>query len=141
MAELEKGELLAFTAKIVSAYVENEAVAPSELPGLIVSVHQELATVGAEPESLALVPAVPIKRSVARGYITCLEDGVRQKMLKRHLRIAHGLSPEEYREKWQLPSDYPIVAPDYAAKRSALAKKIGLGKQARGRRGKRGKMA
>ena len=141
MAKLEKGELLAFTAKIVSAYAENEAVAPSELPGLIASVHQELAAIGAEPEAFEMVPAVPIKKSIARSYIICLEDGVRQKMLKRHLRSAHGMSPEEYREKWQLPSDYPIVAPDYAAKRSALAKKIGLGKQTRGKKGKRGKKA
>ena len=141
MAMLEKEELLTLTAEIAAAYLSNNTVPPSELPDLLANVHQALATVGAEQEDPNLVPAVPVRKSVSGSHIICLEDGVKQKMIKRHLRSAHDMSPEEYREKWQLPSDYPMVAPDYAALRSRMAKKIGLGKQARGKRGNRGRTA
>ncbi|GLK78180.1 transcriptional regulator [Methylopila jiangsuensis] len=123
-------------ADIVSAYVSNNSVAAADLPTLIGEVHQALSRVsnGApEPEPEALRPAVPVKKSVTPDYIVCLEDGKKFKSLKRHLRTQYDMSPEEYREKWGLPTDYPMVAPNYAAARSELAKKMGLGQQ----RGKR----
>ncbi|UES60067.1 MucR family transcriptional regulator (plasmid) [Roseibium aggregatum] len=120
------------TADIVAAYVSNNPVASSDLPGLIASVHSALsATVQAsqEPVVQELVPAVPVKKSVSDDYIICLEDGKKFKSLKRHLRSHYGLTPEEYRAKWDLAPDYPMVAPNYAAARSELAKKMGLGLQ------------
>ena len=121
--------ILGLTAQIVSAHVANNTVQPDALPGLIQSVFKTLAAAGKEsPEPVKLEPAVPIKRSVFADHIVCLEDGKKLKMLKRHLRTAYGLSPEEYRAKWGLPADYPMVAPNYAAQRSAFAKKIGLGR-------------
>jgi len=128
--ELAKSELVGLTAEIVSAYVSNNNVNPSELPALIHDIHQALtrATSNMAPvERDELKPAIPIKRSVTPDYIICLEDGKKFKSLKRHLRTHYNLSPEEYREKWGLPPDYPMVAPNYAAARSALAKKMGLG--------------
>jgi predicted transcriptional regulator len=117
-------------SKIVSAYVANNNVPPSELPDLIRTVHEALMNPGeAAPERPE--PAVPIKKSIRPDYIVCLEDGKKLKMLKRHLRTSFGLSPDEYRTKWALPSDYPMVAPKYAKTRSELAKKIGLGRKAR----------
>jgi MucR family transcriptional regulator, transcriptional regulator of exopolysaccharide biosynthesis len=124
-------------ADIVSAYVSNNSVAVSDLPSLINEVHAALGRVTAgavEPAAEAPKPAVPVKKSVNSDYIVCLEDGKKFKSLKRHLRTQYNMSPEEYREKWGLPSDYPMVAPNYAAARSELAKKMGLGQQ----RGKRG---
>ncbi|MBF0562817.1 MAG: MucR family transcriptional regulator [Alphaproteobacteria bacterium] len=127
-----QGDLLALTAEIVSAHVANNAMPVSELAHLIREVYIALsnagtaATVEDRPQS-----AVPIKKSVTADYIVCLEDGKKLKMLKRHLRTAYDMSPEEYRERWQLPSDYPMVAPSYARHRSSLAKKIGLGTKAR----------
>jgi len=131
------GSFIELTANIVSAYVSKNAVPASELPGLISQVHSALQVTAsgngapAEPAK----PAVPIKKSVASDYIVCLEDGKKFKSLKRHLRSQYNMSPEQYREKWGLPPDYPMVAPAYAAARSRLAKQMGLG-QARRRRGK-----
>ena len=125
-------ELIDLTADIVSAYVTNHSVATEELPILIADVHQALARTHAglnEPEPEPLKPAVNPKRSVFADYIICLEDGKKFKSLKRHLRTHYDLSPEEYRERWGLPPDYPMVAPNYAAARSALAKKMGLGQK------------
>jgi predicted transcriptional regulator len=126
-------------ADIVSAYVSNNSVPAGELPQLISEVYNALLRVGsgvavapAEPPK----PAVSIKRSVNNDYIVCLEDGKKFKSLKRHLRTQYGLSPEEYREKWGLPADYPMVAPNYAQARSNLAKQMGLGQQRRRRASK-----
>jgi predicted transcriptional regulator len=121
---------LSQVTEIVSAFVSNNSVSNKQIPDLITSVHQTLMKVtGQAPEILK--PAVPKKRSVTPDYIVCLEDGKKLKMLKRHLRTSYNLSPEEYRKKWGLLDDYPMVAPKYAAKRSELAKKIGLGKSRR----------
>lgn len=125
--------LLESTVEIVAAFVERNPVAPEALPGLISSVHAALKGLGqTEPvvEARELVPAVPVKKSVQQDFIVCLEDGKKFKSLKRHLRTAYGMSPDEYRAKWGLPADYPMVAPSYAASRSELAKKIGLGRKA-----------
>jgi len=135
MAEnAQAAELLGLTAEIVSAHVSNNPVPVSELPGLIVEVHKTLASLGtiappAEAEKKA--PAVTVKKSITPDYLVCLEDGKKLKMLKRHLQTSYNLSPEQYREKWGLPPDYPMVAPNYARHRSSLAKKIGLGTQSR----------
>jgi len=121
---------LSQVTEIVSAFVSNNSVSNKQIPDLITSVHQTLMKVtGQAPEILK--PAVPKKRSVTPDYIVCLEDGKKLKMLKRHLRTSYNLSPEEYRKKWGLPVDYPMVAPNYAIQRSELAKKIGLGKSRR----------
>jgi predicted transcriptional regulator len=139
MPEAEKisaEELLRMTSEVTAAYVSNNPLAAAQLPEIIRTIHSSLAGLqsgggGAEPQA----PAVPIKKSVHDEYIVCLEDGKKLKMLKRHLRTAYGLTPEEYRQKWGLPADYPMVAPNYAAQRSAFAKKIGLGRSG-GRRKK-----
>jgi predicted transcriptional regulator len=122
-------------ASIVSAYVSNNTVAASEIPNLISEVYAALTRVARGPDARRepQKPAVPPKHSVTPEHIVCLEDGKKFKSLRRHLRSQYGLSPEQYREKWGLPADYPMVAPNYAATRSALAKKMGLGQQ-RGRR-------
>jgi predicted transcriptional regulator len=136
----DQGVSLSQATEIVSAYVSNNSVPTNQLSELITSVHQALLNVDEKlPETLK--PAVPKKRSVTPDYIVCLEDGKKLKMLKRHLRTSYNLSPEEYRKKWGLPDDYPMVAPKYAAQRSELAKKIGLGKGAAGRRRGRKKAA
>ena len=127
-------DLIDLAAEIVSAYVSNNSVPASDLPTLIAEVHRALSSTHSgvsEPEPEPLKPAVNPKRSVFPDYIVCLEDGKKFKSLKRHLRTHYDLSPEEYREKWSLPADYPMVAPNYAAARSALAKKMGLGQQRR----------
>ena len=127
-------DVLGLTAQIVSAHVSNNSVAPDALPGLIQEVYRTLAGVGKEivlPDKPQ--PAVPVKKSVYPDHIVCLEDGKKLKMLKRHLKTSYGLTPEQYREKWQLPPDYPMVAPNYAKHRSSLAKKIGLGTKPRAR--------
>lgn len=123
-------------ADIVSAYVSNNSVASSDLPALIGDIHGALVRVGsgtAEVQSEALKPAVPIKKSITPDYIICLDDGKKFKSLKRHLRTQYDMTPEEYRERWSLPPDYPMVAPNYAHARSQLAKKMGLGQQRRKR--------
>jgi len=125
-----KDGLVKLTADIVSAYVSNNTVVAGDLPGLIHEVHQALGRVTTNaplPDREELKPAIPVKKSVTPDYIVCLEDGKKFKSLKRHLRTHYNLSPEEYREKWGLPHDYPMVAPSYAAARSQLAKKMGLG--------------
>jgi predicted transcriptional regulator len=130
MAELEYEQKLKLTGSIVSAYVGKHSLPASELPGLIQNVFsslEKLAVAEAQPEPL--VPAVPINKSVTPDYIISLEDGRRFKSLKRHLAAQYGLTPEQYRARWNLPSDYPMVAPNYAAKRSALAKSMGLGRE------------
>ncbi|MGH6815997.1 MAG: MucR family transcriptional regulator [Hyphomicrobiaceae bacterium] len=126
---MENG-LVKLTAQIVSAYVHSNSVVPGDLPSLIGDVHAALTRASARtplPQKELPKPVVPVKKSVTAEYIVCLEDGKKFKSLKRHLRTHYGLSPEEYREKWGLPHDYPMVAPNYAAARSALAKKMGLG--------------
>ena len=125
-------------AEIVSAYVSNNSVPAGELPGLINEVYAALLRVGAGGVAAAAPieppkPAVAVKKSVTNDHIVCLEDGKKFKSLKRHLRTQYGLSPEEYREKWGLPADYPMVAPNYAKARSNLAKQMGLGQQRRRR--------
>jgi len=123
-------------ADIVSAYVSNNSVAASDLPGLINEVHGALQRITSgvqEVPAEAPKPAVPVKKSVTADYIICLEDGKKFKSLKRHLRTQYNISPEEYREKWALPADYPMVAPNYAQARSNLAKQMGLGQQRRRR--------
>ena len=123
-----KEDLLTWTTKIVASHLRNNSVALSELPDAIKQVYQSLETVtGNQPEQQDNQPAVAIRRSVTPEHIVCLEDGKKLKMLKRHLRTAYNMTPEEYRLKWGLPADYPMVAPNYARQRSALAKKIGLG--------------
>jgi predicted transcriptional regulator len=126
------GDKVSLSADIVSAYVSRNSVTPSGLPALIESIHLALTNLGAVeavPEAEALVPAVPIRRSITPGFLICLDDGKKFKSLKRHL-ASHGMTPDQYRAKWNLPKDYPMTAPDYAAKRSALAKSIGLGQPA-----------
>lgn len=126
----KNNELITLTSDVVAAYVGNNAVTTSDLPNLIGSVYGMLSSLGTPAESEGeQKPAVPIKRSVTNASIVCLECGKGQKMLKRHLASAHGLTPEEYRAKWRLPYDYPMVAPDYAEKRRSLAKQIGLGRK------------
>ena len=120
------------TASIVSAYVSNNSVPLAELPALIGQVHAALTRVsGGHGEAVTegLKPAIPIKKSVTSDYIVCLEDGKKFKSLRRHLRSRYNLTPEQYREKWGLDTDYPMVAPNYAAARSRLAKQMGLGQQ------------
>jgi predicted transcriptional regulator len=127
-------DLLALTTEIVAAHVSNNTVAVGDLPALINQVYQSLANIGKTAPAPAErpQPAVNVKRSVHPDYIICLEDGKKLKMLKRHLKTAYNMTPEEYRERWSLPPDYPMVAPNYARQRSRLAKEIGLG--TRGRR-------
>ena len=122
--------LLGMVAEIVSAYVANNTVQAADLPRLIESVHTALTDVdqpGVQTDRSGLKPAVPVKKSVTDDHIICLEDGKKFKSLKRHLRTRYDMSPDEYRDKWGLPRDYPMVAPNYAKQRSQLARKMGLG--------------
>ena len=136
MEDVENSRLIDMTAEIVSAYVSNNSVTAGELSTIIQQVHSALsgAASGRGIEAVATNPAVPIKKSIAPDYIVCLEDGKRFKSLKRHLRTRYNLTPDEYRAKWGLPRDYPMVAPRYAEARSQLAKKMGLGQKRTGRR-------
>jgi predicted transcriptional regulator len=130
MDDGENSPLVVLTAQIVSAYVSNNTVAATDLPSLINETHVALSRASnklSEAPREELKPAVPIKKSRTEEHISCLECGKQFKSVKRHLRTHHNLSPEEYREKWQLPHDYPMVAANYAAARSELAKKMGLG--------------
>jgi predicted transcriptional regulator len=127
-------DLLTLTTEIVAAHVSNNTVAVTDLPLLINQVYQSLQNIGGgapAPAGERPQPAVAVKKSVHPDYIICLEDGKKLKMLKRHLKTAYNMSPEEYRERWQLPADYPMVAPNYAKQRSRLAKEIGLGTRSR----------
>lgn len=128
---MENEALLDHVADIVSAHVSNNSVAPADLPGLIQAVYASLAALGqaAEPAVEERKPAVSIRASVKPDAVTCLECGEKMKMLKRHLGTEHAMTPTEYRTRWSLPADYPIVAPDYAAKRKELAVRIGLGRK------------
>jgi predicted transcriptional regulator len=128
---------IGLTANIVSAYVSNNTVAQADIPALINQVHAALQRVSSgqgEASSEAHKPAVAIKKSITPDHLVCLEDGKKFKSLKRHLRSQYNMTPEQYREKWGLPADYPMVAPNYAAARSQLAKQMGLGQQRRRRR-------
>ena len=126
--QVGNSDVLGLTAQIVSAHVSNNSVAPDALPGLIQEVYRSLAGVGKDPvQPDKPQPAVPVKKSVFPDHIVCLEDGKKQKMLKRHLMTNHNMTPAEYRERWGLPADYPMVAPNYAEQRRTLAKSIGLG--------------
>ena len=126
----QNSDVLGLTAQIVSAHVSNNAVTPDTLPSLILDVYRTLTGVGREPAAAdKLQPAVPVKKSVFPDHIICLEDGKKLKMLKRHLKTAFNMTPEQYRERWNLPAEYPMVAPNYAATRSALALKMGLGQK------------
>jgi predicted transcriptional regulator len=132
LVDTEKPDISALTSDIVSAYVANNTLVAEQVPDLINSVYAALNKVavhGAEPVKEELKPAVPIKKSVTNDHIICLEDGKKFKSLKRHLRTHYDMSPEEYRERWGLARDYPMVAPGYAAARSELAKTMGLGQR------------
>jgi len=128
-------KFIELTANIVSAYVSNNTVPATDIPGLISQVHSALArvSVGGDVTPETLKPAVSVKKSITPEYIVCLEDGKKFKSLKRHLRSQYNMTPEQYRDKWSLPADYPMVAPNYAAARSQLAKQMGLGQQRRRR--------
>jgi len=134
MATLDEGGTVQLTAEIVAAFVTNNQITSEQLSGLIADVHKALIrapTLAATPEQKPLVPAVPIKKSMTADYIVCLEDGQKFKSLKRHLGRQYNLTPDEYRKKWGLPRDYPMVAPNYAKARSELAKTMGLGRKGR----------
>ena len=135
-------ELLRMTTEVAAAYVGNNNLPSSQLPDVIKTIHQSLAALNGGQVAAAAeppTPAVAIKKSITPDYIVCLEDGKKLKMLKRHLRSTYNMTPDEYRHRWGLPADYPMVAPNYAAQRSAFAKKIGLGRNGggKGRRGRR----
>jgi len=130
------GSFIELTAEIVSAYVSNNTVPAGDIPALINQVHAALSRVSGNPAELPsepLKPAVSLKKSITPEYIVCLEDGKKFKSLKRHLRTQYNMTPEQYRDKWGLSADYPMVAPNYAAARSQLAKQMGLGQQRRRR--------
>ena len=140
--DMARQDLVTLTARVAAAYLGANPISKAEIPGVINTVHQALSAlnggempIGRTSAMMADVlprkAAVPVKRSIHPDYIVCLEDGKKLKMLKRHLRTAYNLTPEEYRAKWNLPPDYPMVAPNYAAQRSAFAKKIGLGRTGR----------
>ncbi len=137
MSELAAKSFIDLTASIVSAYLSNNPTQASEIPNLISQVHAALLRVSSGRPDTPLEPAKPavsVKKSISPEYLVCLEDGKRFKSLKRHLRTQYNMTPEQYRDKWGLPADYPMVAPNYAVARSQLAKKMGLGQQARKRK-------
>ncbi len=127
----ERADLIELVADVVAAYVGANKIEKTELPGLVQSVHQAFANLAngttTAPEPAPLNPAVPVKKSITPEYLICLEDGKKFKSLKRHLRSRYNLTPDEYRARWGLPADYPMVAPNYAQARSRLAKQMGLG--------------
>ena len=138
-SDIPPQELLKMTAEVASAYVSNNSLPASQISEMIRAIHDSLSNLSAgrairndQPPD----PAVPVKKSVTPDYIVCLEDGKKLKMLKRHLRTTYNMTPDEYRARWGLPADYPMVAPNYAAQRSAFAKQIGLGRTA-GAKGRR----
>lgn len=130
--KLNEAKLAELTAQIVSAYVTNNSLPAAELPGIIRSVSASFQRDEGPAEVTEVAPAVPVKKSVTPEYIICLEDGRKMKTLKRHLKTAYNMSPDEYRKRWGLPSDYPMVAPNYSQARSDMAKQIGLGQKGRG---------
>ncbi len=130
-ADVPDNALLRMTADIVSAYVSKNVLPAQQIPDVINTVYSSLTSLNGQPreiQSEPLKPSVPIRKSVTPEYIVCLEDGKKLKMLKRHLRSTYNMSPDEYRARWGLPADYPMVAPNYAAQRSEFAKRIGLGR-------------
>ncbi len=130
----DKAEIIEMTAEIVASYVENNTISTSDLPALIQSVHRALASISTGVETVEVAPkepAVPVRRSITPDFLVCLEDGRKFKSLKRHLRTKYNMSPEDYRSKWGLAKDYPMVAPNYAKARSDLAKQMGLGQGGR----------
>jgi predicted transcriptional regulator len=131
----ESNDLIEMTTEIVSAFVSNSTISPADLPALIHQVHSTLNSIAtgaeAEPATQAQQPAIPVKKSITPDYLICLEDGRKFKSLKRHLRTKYDMTPDDYRAKWGLPKDYPMVAPNYAAARSNLAKQSGLGQGGR----------
>lgn len=132
MTEETPAQLLTLTAEIVASHVANNSVAAGELAHLIAEVHGALSALGAAPPEPAAAdpkPAVPVRSSIKQDHIVCLEDGKKLKMLRRYLMTRFGMSPDQYRAKWKLPADYPMVAPDYAERRRALAKSFGLGRR------------
>lgn len=138
----DKSAIIEMTTDIVSAYVGNNSVASADLPSLIQNVHRALTGVATGTETVEVAPkepAVPLKRSITPDYLVCLEDGRKFKSLKRHLRTKYNMSPEEYRAKWGLAKDYPMVAPNYAKARSDLAKQMGLGQGGRQAAKKKGR--
>jgi predicted transcriptional regulator len=137
MTEVAGKNFVELTASIVSAYLSNNPTPASEIPGLISQIHAALLRVSAGRSDTSAEPAKPavsVRKSMTPDYLVCLEDGKRFKSLKRHLRTQYNMTPEEYRDKWNLPADYPMVAPNYAVARSQLAKKMGLGQQRRRRK-------
>src|SRR5262245_15430933 len=131
---LSAEDLIRMTTELAAAYLSNNNLAASQLPEVLKTIHGSLTALNtplSEAEAAPPTPAVPIKKSVTPDYLVCLEDGKKLKMLKRHLRTAYNLSPDDYRKRWGLPADYPMVAPKYAALRSEFAKKIGLGRSAK----------
>jgi len=133
MGDPKQVDVLGMTTGIVSSFVSNNTVPASDLPGLIRSVHDAILSLSEEDSNNAeaLSPAVPISKSITPDFLICLEDGRKLKMLRRYLRSRYSMTPEEYRERWNLPADYPMVAPNYAKLRSKYAKNIGLGKKKR----------
>lgn len=130
--KMENVEILELTTEIVASYVSNNTVAAADLPAVISDIYRSLAGLGSQAVLAERPkPAVTVKKSVTPDFIICLEDGKQLKMLKRHLKTAYDMTPDQYRERWGLPADYPMVAPNYAKHRSALAKKIGLGTKPR----------
>ena len=130
----DKVDVIEMTAEIVAAYVENNTISTTDLPGLIQSVHRALSGISTGAETVEVAPkepAVPVRRSITPDHLVCLEDGRKFKSLKRHLRTKYNMSPEDYRAKWGLAKDYPMVAPNYAKARSELAKQMGLGQGGR----------
>lgn len=125
---VQSGDLVDLVAKVASSFLANNRIPPTEIPSLIGVIHTTLADISSGATPSELKPAVPVKKSIGDDFIICLEDGKKLSMLKRYLRAQYNLSPEEYRKKWGLPHDYPMVAPAYARLRSAFAKKIGLGR-------------
>ena len=140
--EIDMSEtLITFTSDIVAAHVSNNNVAIEDVPALIKNVYGALASLSAVDEEEEMPePAVSIRASIKPDHVVCLEDGKKMKMLKRHLMTDHGMTPDEYRARWNLPADYPMVAPEYAEKRRVLAKQIGLGRKPGQRRGRRKKV-
>lgn len=138
--KVAEDELLRMTAEVVAAYLGNNTLPTAQLAEVISTVYLSLKALegkGSEPKPEPFKPAVPIRKSITPDYLICLEDGKKLKMLKRHLRSTYNLTPDEYRQKWSLPADYPMVAPNYAEQRSAFAKKIGLGRGTGRQAGKR----
>lgn len=128
--DVSKTELIEMTTKLVSSFVSNNPISPGDLPGLMASVHSTILQLDSPATQLDRpAPAVPIDKSVTKNHIICLEDGKKLKMLKRYIRTRFNLNPDEYRARWGLPADYPMVAPEYAKRRSKFAKEIGLGRK------------